>query len=72
MGCEKYAAIQRKSSTYNNPGENSADVAVLSVQPLLRIFIFKGDTTGFKTRLLWRSWCQRGKVVWKIYKENSD
>lgn len=54
------------AGTYNNPRENSADVCVMPVQPLLSILLFKSDTGGFKTRLFRRSWCQRRELVWKI------
>lgn len=47
------------AGTHNNPRENSADVCVMPVQPLLSIVLFKSDTGGFETRLFRRSWCQR-------------
>lgn len=46
-----------REGTYNNPRENSADVGVVSIQPRPGVLVFKSDTTGFKSGLLWRSWC---------------
>lgn len=57
---------RQEASTYNNSGENSTDVSVVSVQPFPGILILKGDTTRFKARLLRRGWGQRRELIWKI------
>lgn len=55
-----------RAGTYDDPRENSTDVSVVSIQPLLGIHVIESDTIGFKTRLLWRGRCQRRELVWKI------
>lgn len=58
--------------TYNNPGENGANVSVVPVQPLPGILVFKSDAGSFKSRFLWRSWCQGWELVRKIYRESTQ
>lgn len=54
------------TGTHNDPGEDSADVPVMSVQPLPSILVLKRDTTGFETRLLRRGWRQRRELIWQV------
>lgn len=68
---EKYE-LSFTTSTYDDPGENSTNVSVVSVQPLSSILILESDTTSFKARLLWGGWRQRRELVWKIYNKHTD
>lgn len=58
--------IDGESITHNDLGENSTDVRVMSVQPLLWVLILEANTLDFEARLFGRCRSQSGELIRKI------